>query len=242
MKRWCLWGWTIWVGLLTTPVMALQDFDAEYQIVFNKKVVARAYFRLRMTGPDRYSYEAYTVPANEAKNGGKNDEILESSEGAVRDNKLVPDIYLYSVRTPTGTQIFEQGFDWSKQQLSLHSGNATQTATLEGGTQDRLSYLLQLALQVAQGENEFTFPLAEPEHTDKIVFRAQTRETFELPAGSVEAVGVECFLDADTPNRVIWIAPDWEHIPVLIERSVADGRVRMELLNRRSGPIKKRDD
>lgn len=239
MKRCRFWGWIIWVGLSTTPVMALQDFDAEYQIVFNQKVVAKAYFRLRLSGPERYSYEAYTVPANNAENGGQNDEILESSVGAIQDNTLVPEVYLYSVKTPVGTQIFEQGFDWSKQQLSLHSGTVTQTATLEAGTQDRLSYLLQLALQVAQGMNEFNFPLAEPEHTDKLTFRAQTREQFELPAGSVDAVGVECFLDADTPNRVIWIAPDWEYIPVLIERTVADGRVRMELLNRRSGPISK---
>lgn len=235
MKYWLVLGWMTWIGLFSTPVAALQDFDAEYQIVFKGKIVAKAYFRLRLTGSERYAYEAYTVPAKKTNGDGKDDEILETSEGAIRDSNLVPDKYLYSVRKTTGTQIFEQGFNWPKQQLSLHSGNAVQTAKLDAGTQDRLSYLLQLAQQVAQGQTEFTFPLAEPEHTDHVVFRAQLREKFELPAGAVDAIGVECYLDAETPDRVIWIAPAWGHIPVLIERTVADGRVRMELLNRRSG-------
>ncbi len=239
MRHWLLCGWAVLAAGWLDPALALQDFDAEYRIVFNEQVVARAYFRLRMSGPDRYAYEAYTVPANQHEGDSGKDEILESSEGAIRDSALVPDTYLYSVRNTAGTQVFEQSFKWNQQQLLLQSGKITRTATLDAGTQDRLSYLLQLAQLVARGETEFTFPLAEPEHTDQPVFRARSRERFELPAGTVEAVGVECFLDVDTPNRVIWVAPDWEHIPVLIERTVPDGRVRMELLNRRGGPIGK---
>ena len=226
----------LWL-LLAAPAWALQSFDAEYRLLFNDEPVARAFFRLKVEDAGRYVFEAYTVPAGKVAAEHEQHEILEASEGQYRDDALIPDSYFYSVRDPEGTRWFEQVFDWPRDALFLHSGEETQAARLEPGTQDRLSYLLRLVQAVAGGEQALSFAVAEPEYTRQLRFRNHAREALSLPAGKVEALGVDCFTNGEIPDRVIWIAPAWDHIPVLIERAVPDGRVRMELVLRHGGPL-----
>lgn len=230
-----LWALILW--LLAAPAWALQPFDAEYRLLFNDELVARAFFRLQLQDGDRYVLEAYTVPDGKMAEQRREHEILEASEGSHRGGSPVPENYFYSVRDPEGTRLFEQVFDWAQDTLHLHSGEATEAVELEDGTQDRLSYLLQLARAVADGKDDLAFAVAEPERTQSMRFRQHAREPLTLPAGQVEAVGVDCYTTGDTPDRVIWIAPAWDHIPVLIERAVPDGRVRMELVLHDSGPL-----
>ena len=233
----------LWMGLLvlallaSAPVHALQPFQAEYRLLFNDELVGRALFRLKLDDQGNYSFEAYTVPDGKQAADHNGHEVLEVSEGRLENAVPVPANYFYSVHDPAGTRLLEEVFDWQAKALRRRSDEASVSAALAPGTQDRLSYLLRLAQAVAQDDSEFEFALAEPEATAQLKFRRHGHERLKLPAGETEATGVACFTGEDTPDRVIWIAPAWDHIPVLIERALPEGRVRMELVQRQGGPL-----
>lgn len=234
-------GTPVWFALalqlLCGPAGALQTYDAEYQLLFNDELVARTLFRLNRDEGGHYTFEAYTIPDGKMATENAEHEILEGSEGTGRDGPVVPTSYFYSVREAAGTQLLEQVFDWNAAKLHIQSGEAAESTPLAADTQDRLSYLLRLVQAVAHGEDDLSFAVAEPERTLSMRFRRHARERLTVPAGTVDAIGVACFTDGDTPDRIIWIAPEWDHVPVLIERAAPDGRIRMELVQRHGGPL-----
>jgi hypothetical protein len=218
-----------WWCALPVPASAAAGYDARYRLLLDGDPVGQVVFRVRVA-EDSYSVEAFTVPDGEMARSAPQHEVLEISEGTWRDGGPVPAEYVYHLRDSRGDHLFEQRFDWAAGKLHLSYEDASETTDLEPGTQDRLSYLLQLAQAVRADRAEFAFAVAEPEATVPMRFRALQREQLELAAGSAEAVGVDCFTAGETPDRTIWVVPAWQHIPGLIERAVPEGRVRMELV------------
>jgi len=215
---------------LVASAAGAAGFDAKYRLLHNDKLVGQTLFRARIAD-GAYTMEAFTIPSGSIARDAPEHEVLEISEGSWHDAGPVPGAYVYHLRDGRGDHLFEQVFDWAEGKLRLSYADQTEAAELEPGTQDRLSYLLQLAEAVRDGFTEFAFAVAEPEATVAMRFRALLRETLEVGAGKAEAIGVECFTTGDTPDRTIWIVPEWQHVPALIERAVEDGRVRMELLS-----------
>jgi hypothetical protein len=217
---------------LLLPSLALSNpgFDAKYNLLLNDDLVGQAFFRAR-TQDGTYSIEAFTVPFGRMAETAPEHEVLEISEGAWRADGPVPREYVFNLRDGQGDHLFEQIFDWEAGRLRLSYDREQEAAVLEAGTQDRLSYLLRLAEAVRNDRIDLAFAVAEPEATVPMRFRAGQRETLKLPAGTVEAVGVDCFIAGDTPDRTIWIVPEWDYVPALIERASSEGRVRMELIN-----------
>jgi hypothetical protein len=225
---WRLLAAGLLLGLCARAWGSPPGFDAQYRLYFNDQLVGSTFFRLRSTA-DSYAFEAFTVPEGQYRDREQEHEILEISEGAWDEGLPVPREYVYNLRDATGNHLFEQAFDWKDEKLQLRTDQKQQSAPLEAGTQDRLSYLLRLAQAVRNDVEKLEFAIAEPEQTVKMRFRALLNERLELPPGSAQAVGVECFVNGDTPERTVWIVPEWVYVPALIERAVPDGRVRMTL-------------
>jgi hypothetical protein len=216
--------------LLPALAVSAPGYDAKYNLLLNDDLVGQAFFRARSKN-GAYSIEAFTVPFGKMAETAPDHEVLEISEGTWLADGPVPREYVFNLRDGRGDHLFEQIFDWQAGRLRLSYDREQEAAVLEAGTQDRLSYLLRLAEAVRNDRTDLAFAVAEPEATVLMRFRAGQRETLKLPAGTAEAVGVDCFTTGDTPDRVIWIVPEWDYVPALIERASSEGRVRMELVN-----------
>ncbi|MDX3907052.1 MAG: DUF3108 domain-containing protein [Pigmentiphaga sp.] len=118
-------------------------------------------------------------------------------------------------------------FDAAGGRLRLPSGDEE---TLEPGTQDRMSVLLQLAAIGRADAGAFAagkvlpFRVAGSSRSDNWRFRVVGKETLSTPMGNMEAVHLVRERDHDDGQKVeVWLAPGHDWLPVRVLSNEADG-------------------
>jgi len=207
-------------------------YKAEYQLTHEGKLVGRAFFTLSIGEKGTYKSEVYTVPDGEMFSRDATMEILEESRGHLTKNGIAPDHYAYKLRQADKDSTLEFIFDWKEKQFTAQHDVNKATSPLEVGTQDRLSYLLQIRHDLLNRKPESLFLIAEPGRAQLSRFLARSQKRLQLPAGRIMARKVER-LEENTSRTelVLWYAKDYDQLPVLLEKQTATGEVRMELVS-----------
>ncbi|WP_250464540.1 DUF3108 domain-containing protein [Microbulbifer litoralis] len=93
------------------------------------------------------------------------------------------------------------------------------------GIQDKLTYQLQLALDVAAGRKKLQYAVADGKRIRHYKFAVSGRETIETPLGPVEAIKVERIREEDADRETtIWFAPQWDYALVKLKQQEEDGK------------------
>ncbi|WP_319024752.1 DUF3108 domain-containing protein [Microbulbifer hainanensis] len=135
----------------------------------------------------------------------------------------------FSRFTRAGNQLTPQHYEYHKTGLGrdrhtvLNFEHATQRVvnlnnskrTLEHvpeDTHDKLTYQLQLALDIAAGKKELFYRVADGKRIQEYRFAIAGRESLKTPLGVIETVKVERVRDDDSDRETtIWFAPQWDY-------------------------------
>lgn len=158
-------------------------------------------------------------------------QVNESTRFELRDGKVRPNWYQYD-RRGIGKNKLESGhFDWEE----MHHLAADQTTPLVDLTLDKLSYQIQLRLDVAramkgsgiQGQ-VFTYLVADQEKRRTYTFQITGQETLHTPMGDLPTVRLERVREnqpdekADSIRRTrLWLATEHDYLLVRLKQEDA---------------------
>ncbi len=152
-------------------------------------------------------------------------EIVRSSHGALTRSGVRPQEFTdeRSRRAPARAT-----FDWAARTLTTQRKGETSAQALPEDAQDRLSFLLALAL-APPGASPASFSVTDGGGFSGYVYQAQGRERVKVPAGEFDALKVVRRMERTDDKRgvEIWLAPALGHLPVRILITDKDG-VRLD--------------
>ena len=180
-----------------------------------------------LDGGDGYRYHAHTLPGLLA-GWFSGDEVLEQSHGRIAVDQVIPERYHYT-ETGNETDNAEVRFDWKAMKAHTSSGGVTWSQDIETGTQDRLSQQLMVRLQLARGQKEVSYQVADGGKLKHYRFQVVGEEPVKTPQGRLDCLKVERSKESRPPDYSIWFAPDLDYLPVRIERDRGGAHYRMVL-------------
>lgn len=91
--------------------------------------------------------------------------------------------------------------------------------------QDKLSYQLQLALDVAAGKKVLNYQVADGKRIREYKFSVAGREVLQTPLGKIETIKVQRVREGDSDRETsIWFAPEWNYALVKLMQQEEDGK------------------
>ena len=138
----------------------------------------------------------------------------ETSRFNLKDGQIFPADYTYA-RSGIGSKAPKNArFDWKKMEALWQQDDEKSKVAIKPGTQDALSYQLQLRLDLASGKKEFSYPVADDDETYVRRLVVEGEEVLETRAGKLNTTRVKVVRDDDDRQTWIWFAKDWDYILV----------------------------
>ncbi|MBB3061827.1 DUF3108 domain-containing protein [Microbulbifer rhizosphaerae] len=137
-------------------------------------------------------------------------DIREYSRFIAANNQLSPRHYEYH-KTGLGKDRhtvlnFEQG------RVVNVSDKSRTLENVPNHIQDKLSYQLQLALDVATGKETLSYKVADGKRIREYEFSVVGKELLQTPLGEIETIKVQRVRDGDSDRETsIWFAPKWDY-------------------------------
>src|SRR5258706_11906610 len=160
--------------------------------------------------------------------------ILTSQGRVLPDVGVAPELYTEKVRNRAVVSAY---LDLARGRVTFSS--STKEFPWVRGTQDRLSFMAQLAL-VAQAfperlvpEQPILLPVAGPRDVRLYDLRIVGRETIGTPSGVYDAIKIDRFVGPEQKNEPrieLWLVPELHYLPVRTRTTFADGGVLETLL------------
>ncbi|MCJ8337546.1 MAG: DUF3108 domain-containing protein [Pseudomonadales bacterium] len=149
--------------------------------------------------------------------------IEESSNFTIDDNKIQPLKYHYLRKVLGKKKKRDISFDWSKE-TAVNRDN--QSFALLSGTQDSISYQLQLQLDLQRGvRGNFSYPIAKRGAVSNIKFVQVGREVIDTPMGKLDSIKLKLDRGADAKRvTYIWFSTKHNFIISQLQQTEADGK------------------
>lgn len=215
------------VVLTLTAAPVLKPFTASFSVSRGAIPLGRLELKFTLNDTLQYSYLAHTRPGFLAGwfNG---EDITEESRGRLDSKEVAPSSYHYS-ESANAADKAEVHFDWPAMKAYTTSGGVTWAQEIETGTQDRLSQQLMVRLQLAQGQRELSYQVADGGKLKLYRFQVVGEEPIKTPYGRFSCLKVQRSKESRPPDYTIWFAPDLDYLPIRIERRQGSGHYRMVL-------------
>lgn len=156
----------------------------------------------------------------------------EASHFTYSDNKIQPLEYRYERQLLGRERMVDLVFNWLKKQVTTTVEEKPWRMKVPSGTQDKLSYQLQLRLDLAAGKKDLVYQVADGGPLSEYHFRVIGEEMVETPAGNFKALKVERVRGVDAKRTThLWFAPELEYLIVKLYQVESDGKEYGLLLN-----------
>ncbi len=204
---------------LATPLAAAPPARAEiaYEILREDRPIAEVVLQFEHAGGRYRIVETWKGRGVYALAGG----IVRTSRGSAGPDGVRPAEFTdeRSRRAPSRAE-----FDWSAGTLTTQRRGETHTHALPADAQDRLSFLLALALAPPQ-RRPVSFSVTDGGGLSHYVYGAAGRERVKVAAGEFDAIKVARRPERADDRRVteIWLAPSLGGLPVRILLVDKDG-------------------
>ncbi|WP_409522594.1 DUF3108 domain-containing protein [Nitrincola sp. MINF-07-Sa-05] len=151
--------------------------------------------------------------------------IREVSQFAVDDGLLKPLKYDYQRRVMGKNREASLSFDWENDSVTTDIENQPWRMTISPGVQDKLSYQLQMRMDLAAGKEELVYEVADGGRLQEYRFRVIGEEVIDTPLGQLKAIKVERDR-GEGANRetYIWFAPELDYMVIRIHQVETDGK------------------
>jgi hypothetical protein len=214
--------WLILLGAsLLAPAHAaeLPPFKAVYALQKGPLLIGETRRTLTRNDHGGYLFESFTRPRGLAKlfTSGK---VIERSEWIYRDGRAVPLEYSYFNSGTKKNRDVQLSFNWKSHTVTNTINGEPWKMPLVDGTQDKLLYQLQIMLELAAGNTDIRFPVADGGKLKTYVLEWMGVETIRTPLGVFDAVRLRRV--NGRRQTTIWCAAKLDFLPVRIEHRKDD--------------------
>ncbi len=122
-------------------------------------------------------------------------------------------------------------FDWDKLSVTTVVKDKPWKMQVPTGTQDKLSYQLQMRLDLLEGKTDMSYAVADGGKLKEYRFKVTGEEEVDTPYGRYNAVRVMRDRGEDANREtLIWLAPELDYLIVRLEQTESDGKTYALLL------------
>ncbi|MRI35353.1 hypothetical protein EOPP23_20550 [Endozoicomonas sp. OPT23] len=141
--------------------------------------------------------------------------IDETSKLTLKDGKVQPVQYVYKRSGIGGKPAKTANFNWKKLESVWQQKDETSTVKFKQGSQDPLSYQLQLRLDLKAGKKtDLAYPVVDDDEVYERKFIIEGEEILSTRTGKLKTIKVKIVRDDDDRQTWIWFAKDWDYILV----------------------------
>ncbi len=213
-----------WCLLTTTTLRAdneisLPVFTAHYELLRNDSFKLGEVKRITAVQPDgTIRFESHSKTTGLAALFIK-DQIAERSIFTLNQGSIRPLSYLYDRTGGKRTRTTQLNFDWSTKSITNAIDGTKWSTEITPGTQDKLSYQLQLMLDLQAGLTTFSYPVADDGILKEYRFTLLGEETIKTSIGEIETIKLKRERAADSKRKLtIWFAKSLRYLPVRIQQ------------------------
>lgn len=193
------------------------SFSAIYEVQRALFTVGRTRVVFSRPSAERYVYSSRSVTTGLAALF-RDTRVNERSEGRITDTGLRPERYRYE-RTGSEARSGELRFYWDDGQVVNDVGGRPWRLDIPPDTKDRVVGSVQLMHDLAAGERELRYPVADGGRLRTYRFNVTGRERVDSALGELEALRVVRTDDDGPGTTVLWCAPSLSFLPIRIEHS-----------------------
>jgi hypothetical protein len=147
--------------------------------------------------------------------------LIQKSEGTVTENGLKPDFYAYQYGDDE-KKSQTASFNWNDGVVHMHTYKGNSTANLAAGTQDFLSFMYQFMFAPALETMQITMTNGKRLRTYTYSFEGE--EIIATKLGELKTIHL-LKGSSDEEKTEIWLATDYQYLPVKIRKTEKDGAV-----------------
>jgi len=214
------------LAIVSPPVVCVEidAFTASYVLQAYGTMVGRSEWRLIPVSDKRFIWESRSESAGPAALIHDVD-VTERSTSELHGASFRPLLYQYDRHAENGARNVRVAFDWSDGIVLNTVGGHTWRMAIPAGTFDKLSYLLVLMQDLADGRRSMQYPVADGGQLKRYALRAVGSETLETALGTLETLIIERLRHADDRHATLWCAPSLGYLPVKLEHRDGEGRL-----------------
>ncbi len=221
----CVLGTTFGGCLLATTALHAEDtisipsFTAHYELLRNDSLKLGEVKRTTTLQTDgSIKFESHSKTTGLAALFIK-DKIFEHSIFTLNQNTIQPLNYRYDRTGGKRTRMTKLDFDWPTKSITNAVDGTKWHTEITPGTQDKLSYQLQLMLDLQAGLTTFSYPVADDGILKEYRFTLLGEETIKTSIGEIETIKLKRERAADSKRKLtIWLAKSLHYLPVRIKQ------------------------
>lgn len=220
----------IFIAFLIQPVCAseIQEFTAEYEILYGDIHLGKANYRLSHSQDNHYRFDF----SSELRFLIFSDVRAVKSELNYEDTHLLPSYYSHD-RKGTGRDYFEEViFDRSEQLIrSNYKGESIEFA-YEEDIVDGLTVQLLMMLDLQKGNRQLRYKILDANRIREREFRFVGEESITIQGTDYHSVIYEVVRDNNRRKTQMWFSPERNYLPVqMVHFSKGKKRFNAHLLN-----------
>ena len=213
------------LGCQICPAATLQldHFVASFVLKAFGTTVGRSEWRLVPTEDRQFLWESRSETAG-AGALLRDVYVTERSQSEIHGRSFRPLEYHYDRQGENATRNVRVTFDWQSGVVLNTAKGHTWRMSLPPGTLDKLSYLLALMGDLADGKRSMRYTIADGGRLKTYDMREAGTETLDTALGTLETLKIRR-LRADHGEAMLWCAPALGFLPVKLENRDRDGRL-----------------
>lgn len=149
-------------------------------------------------------------------------DLLQISQGNITEKGLQPTYYLYQFGDKKN-KTYQADFDWAAGQLHLHNVKADKSVPLAEGTQDLLSFMYQFMF--VQPLQTMQLSVTNGKKIGIYTYAFEGEETLNSQMGVLNTVHLSRASSENEKKTELWLALDYQYVPVKIRETDKDGKV-----------------
>ena len=202
----------------------LDGFAASYVLEAFGTTVGRSEWRLVPISDNRFIWESRSESAGPVALIHDVD-VTERSESELHGRSFRPLLYQYDRHGESAARNVRVAFDWSDGIVLNTVGGHTWRMPVPSGTFDKLSYLLALMQDLADGRRTLHYPIADGGRLKRYELESVGTETLETALGTLETVKIHRRRHSEDRQAILWCAPALGYLPVKLAHRDAEGRL-----------------
>lgn len=208
-------------------------YQASYSVTRNGLPLGESIRTVRRTADGSWQATARTAPTGLVALLFS-DVIEEHSRLHLTEQGAQPLHYRYRRYGGRKEQDYQLRFDWTTGRLHLsHSGK---DIPLPPGTQDPLSFVVQVMHRLEQGERAFAMTIAGRKKTRDYAVRVLAEVPRPTPLGRQPVLQVQADEVGKDTRYDLWLLPRHDHVPLRIRQHRGDETIDLKLLTLVSPP------
>ena len=140
--------------------------------------------------------------------------IDETSRVAIKNGQVEPLQYVYERKGIGGKPAKVANFDWNAMTASWAQADKKSSIKFKKGSQDPLSYQLNLRMDLKAGKKDLAYPVVDDDEVYERKFIIEGEEELNTKAGKLKTVKVKIVRDDNDRQTWIWFAKDWDYVLV----------------------------